>query len=102
MPENALKVAVVQLPELVNPMREFDIWVAAQFGKCGGRLKGTEKREIEFAEQGAPRNCHLLDSTTMGRMAPGKWRNNSFYVELMVNNLRKRLQDNTPLHAIHL
>ncbi|PBI92903.1 hypothetical protein BKP43_16470 [Variovorax boronicumulans] len=58
VPADAVQIAVVELPELVNPVRQFDIGIAAQLGKCGGGLNAAKQGEVELAEQRSPRDRH--------------------------------------------
>ncbi|QOF81404.1 hypothetical protein [Variovorax sp. 38R] len=53
-----MQIAVVELPELMNPARQFNVRIAAQLGKCGGRFDAAKQREIELAEQRSPRDRH--------------------------------------------
>jgi hypothetical protein len=45
---DTVQVTVAELPELMEPVRQLDIGVAAQFGKRRGRLDGAKQRAIEL------------------------------------------------------
>lgn len=55
---DAMQVAVVQLPKLVQPVRQLDIRIAAQLGECSGRLNGPKQCDVEFAEKRSSRDRH--------------------------------------------
>jgi hypothetical protein len=56
MADDAVQVAVVELQQLVQPMDQFDIGVAAQFAENRGTFDGLVEHRVEFAEQ-----CGALD-----------------------------------------
>ncbi len=66
--DDAVQVAVLQLQQLVQPVRQFDIGVAPQLAEHRGGLDGLVGDTVEFAEQrGAADFTHGPDSLLAGR-----------------------------------
>ena len=49
--DDAVQVGVLQLQELVKPVRQFDVGIAAQLAEHGGGLDGLVADAVELAEQ---------------------------------------------------
>lgn len=61
MAADAMQIAVIDLPDLMNPVRQFDIWISSQLGKCCCGFNAAKQGEIELAEQrpSGDRHCNL-------------------------------------------
>jgi len=53
VPDDTVQVGVLQLQDLMHPMRHLDVRVAAQFAKHGGAFDAPVGKRIELAEQRA-------------------------------------------------
>jgi hypothetical protein len=53
-----MQVAVVELPELMDPVRQLDVGIAPQLGEGGRGFDAAKQGEVEFAEQGTACDRH--------------------------------------------
>jgi hypothetical protein len=59
--DDSMKIGILQLQYLVNPVHEFDIWVAAHLAEYRSGLDGLVTDLVELAEQCGPTDfCHLV------------------------------------------
>jgi hypothetical protein len=52
VPKNAQQVGVVLLQQLVQPVHQLDIGVAAQLAKDGCTFQGLEQERVKFSKKG--------------------------------------------------
>ncbi|MDM0003260.1 hypothetical protein QTI51_07300 [Variovorax sp. J22G73] len=53
-----MQIAVVELPELVDPMRQFNVGIASQPRERRRGFDAAKQGEVELAEQGSARDRH--------------------------------------------
>ncbi|MCY1223362.1 hypothetical protein D9M68_742720 [compost metagenome] len=58
MPQDALHVAVWRLQQLVQPMDQLHVRVAAELAEGGRAFQRLEQGGVESAKQGLARNIH--------------------------------------------